>query len=1049
MANEFERIQENEKIVNLLKELIVDQGIGYISSDYDNESIHTVFHRVFLHEYKLLYSALNLPYIFPRPKHDRMFFRLSENNLYFTLIKKDYLVNSIKKMFNNDSIAVTKSGEEAKIDFEQAKQVETPEELKEKYPDLYDIYDTFIKQCYKDQKIMFDYCLRNDYPINEADPDGFYRKSLSYKNNFKLFLNDLCDYYRILYENADRLNDILDKDLKSARGQYNEYLYNILFAALIKLFLDHAYDRRDKSARRHNYVLKEYINWEKMPSTVKKVIMELYNYNPGLYLNDHWLNCSKTVVLEDFFRYYIDDIVREQQDNINSDMKMSNNDTPVDYTLYARGGDCFSIPFFFKENDVLKTILHSSINDPVDPLVYFIVKYSGIFEYSAENHDLDYSGEDLIYLSIKKEYDGMQFDDVFNICMENLRKHQERDVDFISSAWDEDKIIKFINDPKKEYKIYNILLTVLKTGIKFPITLLEQIGFYSAFSFLMCHFYFLFKEKMNDMRDLDMITSYMHFRINYFNGNVSFIKFIDKSYLKSEDFIKMFNEIEAAIIDRIGKEKLDEIKEKTKDLQDYSDVNKIVQQSLLKKKSIDDEIRNVEKIKSKTPSTDPIYKSLNQRLNKLKLYKEHFDSEEVLDGEGLIFENYYGFEFDGVYVFDYFTDMDTEDQSKKALKDYGNRIYILTADDYLELLDLIQSGKITKKMELNKYIKEHFEPCAALLNHSEDYGNFERNLLRKVKAVKDSVKKKEYVINLSKTDNPVTDEELIKKLKIKSQKFQSNESLMRDKNVSAVNHRKKDDKPKAVLDEDDQREFIDEIEVTLVELQKINDERCKKGLKPLSFDSDNYYDVYGAIIEYEEKHNVKRSTPRDTAVAIKTKARTFFDNEYHCELCGESSIDPLYFDSHHFIPISLGGPDDIYNTVCLCTKCHRDIHNGRVTDYQNYQLIQKIRNNIICNTPEALPIFERTLGFKDNSYIEQLELTEEEIESINASIKTAEADMDDPDREDKLSRMQDEKAKLEKRKQKLNELANRIQDYYNYSNEVITEEERVRSMKID
>jgi hypothetical protein len=45
--------------------------------------------------------------------------------------------------------------------------------------------------------------------------------------------------------------------------------------------------------------------------------------------------------------------------------------------------------------------------------------------------------------------------------------------------------------------------------------------------------------------------------------------------------------------------------------------------------------------------------------------------------------------------------------------------------------------------------------------------------------------------------------------------------------------------------------------------------------------------------------------------------------------------------------------------------------------------------------------------------------------------------------------MQDEKAKLEKRKQKLNELANRIQDYYNYSNEVITEEEKVRNMKID
>lgn len=414
-------------------------------------------------------------------------------------------------------------------------------------------------------------------------------------------------------------------------------------------------------------------------------------------------------------------------------------------------------------------------------------------------------------------------------------------------------------------------------------------------------------------------------------------------------------------------------------------------------------------------------------------------------------------------MFDYFSDIEDINVLKKAKRDYGHRIYILTADDYLKVKDL------SNRTEVNKYIKDNLEPCADTMFHGE---NEEKRLLEKLKAVKNNIAKKNYIVNLSKTDNLVTDEEILitqeefdyyvskfisnnkqvlEQMRKKSKRFETKESLERENNIKEVQKWKSEQE---IVSEEEltkiQHDEIDyEIERTYVILEKINYERKKKGLEPLSFDSNNYYDVYKAIIDYEEENHIKIKAKRDPKVALVTKNRTFYNNTYHCELCGIEEINPIYLESHHFIPISQGGPDDIYNTVCLCSRCHTAIHNGLVTDYQNYSLIKTIKDFIISKIPEALPFFEKTLGFAENRYLEQMGKIELEIQTIQQQIENAfDKDVSDDEILQEVDELQSISESLEQKKQKLNLLANKIQDYYRHSEEYAAIEEKTVNSSI-
>ncbi|MBR4375650.1 MAG: HNH endonuclease, partial [Spirochaetia bacterium] len=65
-----------------------------------------------------------------------------------------------------------------------------------------------------------------------------------------------------------------------------------------------------------------------------------------------------------------------------------------------------------------------------------------------------------------------------------------------------------------------------------------------------------------------------------------------------------------------------------------------------------------------------------------------------------------------------------------------------------------------------------------------------------------------------------------------------------------------------------------------------------------------------------------------------------------CELC--NSPAPFYnrngepyFEIHHLIPLSEGGEDTIYNTVCLCPNCHRELHYGKDAEIKTKKLKDK------------------------------------------------------------------------------------------------------------
>ena len=137
--------------------------------------------------------------------------------------------------------------------------------------------------------------------------------------------------------------------------------------------------------------------------------------------------------------------------------------------------------------------------------------------------------------------------------------------------------------------------------------------------------------------------------------------------------------------------------------------------------------------------------------------------------------------------------------------------------------------------------------------------------------------------------------------------------------------------------------------------------------------SEEYYDEIDAAAESSEdfeelykrwqKRHPGLKVKRNPVVAGKTKKRAKDKDGYFCcELCGARDYKAGSFDSHHVIPLNKGGIDNLYNTICVCPNCHRDIHSGRVTLAQQYELFRKIREHLIKDNPEYLPMFEKMIS---------------------------------------------------------------------------------------
>lgn len=108
--------------------------------------------------------------------------------------------------------------------------------------------------------------------------------------------------------------------------------------------------------------------------------------------------------------------------------------------------------------------------------------------------------------------------------------------------------------------------------------------------------------------------------------------------------------------------------------------------------------------------------------------------------------------------------------------------------------------------------------------------------------------------------------------------------------------------------------------------------------------------------------SVTSTITRNPKVSLFTKLRTKDEHgAMHCDMCDEfTSFDTRNFETHHIIPLSAGGIDNVYNTVCLCGNCHNRMHSKfPPTMYEMGKLLEKVRERIKSTTPYYLQKFDR------------------------------------------------------------------------------------------
>ena len=116
------------------------------------------------------------------------------------------------------------------MSFDGIRNIKTPEELKEKYPKIYEIYDDVIKK-YESQKKRVHHIIATK--LDSLDTSGIIVKSFRYSQNFNLFINDLCDYFDVLLNNKSAIDDSFNGNLYDLTIDSEDVYYNLLYVMLL------------------------------------------------------------------------------------------------------------------------------------------------------------------------------------------------------------------------------------------------------------------------------------------------------------------------------------------------------------------------------------------------------------------------------------------------------------------------------------------------------------------------------------------------------------------------------------------------------------------------------------------------------------------------------------------------------------------------------------------------------------------------------------------------------------------------------------------------
>lgn len=420
----------------------------------------------------------------------------------------------------------------------------------------------------------------------------------------------------------------------------------------------------------------------------------------------------------------------------------------------------------------------------------------------------------------------------------------------------------------------------------------------------------------------------------------------DYSTMSREEVLSIVNQLLVKSQDDYKKISLEELKERISSITKLSDNNDI-------------NVRN--KVKSLTDKISFLID--NKPL-------------AIIEGKNK-FTNYMGYVYkNGYVVFDYISD--------SAEKSYGHAIYIIKLDDLSRFSDL----------SLSELRKNHGDKVIRIV-HSN-------NWKEKLEKVLSSFQDAEQVLipeEILEIDMASTLEQL--------DQLRNTLAVVNSEIETKIEEKKK--KIKQIKTIDDEIKQSD----TAAELYRSEQE-------DLLEDEDRLLENGGASMDFVSLHElskkIRKTYKRNPEVSLRTKLRTRDKNGFmHCDFCGcSSNSDNMYesnkstrmFETHHIIPISEGGIDNLYNTACLCPGCHTRIHNylrlRKILDAgQNVELpegvlgefitfsewgnfIQNVRNRIAKDTPEYLSNFDELFmpGHKEYSESDAQQKSEENIKFL-------------------------------------------------------------------
>lgn len=365
-------------------------------------------------------------------------------------------------------------------------------------------------------------------------------------------------------------------------------------------------------------------------------------------------------------------------------------------------------------------------------------------------------------------------------------------------------------------------------------------------------------------------------------------------------------------------------------------------------------------IKSSDNGNSEVRNRVKSLIDKIDFLIEN-EPLTIIEGKNR-FTNYMGYVYKNGYVaFDYISD--------SVDKSYGKAIYIIKLEDLSEYSELSLSE--LRKKHRDKIIR---------VPHSGDWKETVKKIITSFQDIKKVIIPEE----ISEIDKATTLEQL-------EQLRDTLKLINSDIEEKIEDKKKKIEQIKAIDGEIKQSD-------TATELYRSEQESLLEDEDRLLINGGESMDF---ISLHELSKKVKKTNKRNPDVSLRTKLRTKDENGFmHCDFCGCSSIsDNMYgsnkstrmFETHHIIPISEGGIDNLYNTACLCPGCHTRIHNylrlrkildsgqdvelpegvlGEFITFSEWgNFIQNVRNRILKDTPEYLPNFDELFmpGHKEYS----------------------------------------------------------------------------------